>query len=74
MATAVATLNTHRRARRCSAASGLSEVDHNCNPGCDGDKHFYVHGEKGHVCDPNCPVMRSMHMQGTDAEGEKKEG
>lgn len=30
---------------------------HACSSVCKGDKHFYLHGEKGHVCGKECERM-----------------
>ena len=37
-----------------------AEKDHACNDQCKGDKHNILHGEKGHVCAPDCPGMKAM--------------
>jgi len=31
----------------------METKEHICIDKCKEGKHFYVHGEKGHVCDPN---------------------
>ena len=36
------------------------EKEHVCNPGCKGDQHNIMHGEKGHVCGADCPEMKKM--------------
>ncbi len=46
-----------------SDSTSMSMVEmheHICNPGCKGDKHNYLHGEKGHECSPACPEYKKM--------------
>jgi len=44
-----------------------AEQDHVCNPGCKGDQHAVLHGEKGHACAPDCPGMKGA--MGGDGKG-----
>jgi hypothetical protein len=40
------------------AAADTTLLAHACNASCAGDAHMYLHGEKGHVCDPKCQYIR----------------
>lgn len=42
--------NSHKKKRKAKMALKM----HVCTAACTNGKHVYLHGEKGHVCGPEC--------------------